>query len=325
VYPLRYNALELTMRSFYQVRLGKANVYAAECHRDGYVGTSWFAGIDLTKAVNNATDWRAFNKEMIPVYLSTSPDTKKVAAGLFCGFTYTVAKSVQTGDVVISPLGEGKYIAGEVSSDYTYVPNTSIPHRRIVKWYSRQLDSTQFTEELKNSMGSIGTVTNLSKYSQELEALLQGESPAVIYSQSAEIEDPSVFALEKHLEDFLIANWASTDLSKEYDIFEVQGELVGQQYPTDTGPIDILAISKDKKTLLVIELKKGRVSDVVVGQTHRYMGYIQEELAEVGQSVKGLIIGLNEDLRLKRALAVAPNIEFYRYQVNFKLIKGFSK
>ncbi len=313
------------MRSFYQVRLGKANVYAAECHRDGYVGTSWFAGIDLTKAVNNATDWRAFNKEMIPVYLSTSPDTKKVAAGLFCGFTYTVAKSVQTGDVVISPLGEGKYIAGEVSSDYTYVPNTSIPHRRIVKWYSRQLDSTQFTEELKNSMGSIGTVTNLSKYSQELEALLQGESPAVIYSQSAEIEDPSVFALEKHLEDFLIANWASTDLSKEYDIFEVQGELVGQQYPTDTGPIDILAISKDKKTLLVIELKKGRVSDVVVGQTHRYMGYIQEELAEVGQSVKGLIIGLNEDLRLKRALAVAPNIEFYRYQVNFKLIKGFSK
>ena len=129
----------------------------------------------------------------------------------------------------------------------------------------------------------------------------------------------------KHLEDFLVANWASTDLSKDYDIFDVQGELVGQQYPTDTGPIDILAISKDKKTLLVIELKKGRVSDVVVGQTHRYMGYIQEELAEVGQSVKGLIIGLNDDLRLKRALAVAPNIEFYRYQVNFKLIKGFTK
>ena len=317
--------IQLLMRSFYQVRLGKANVYAADCHKDGYVGTSWFAGLDLSKAINSATDWRAFNKEMIPVYLSTSPDTKKVAAGLFCGFTYTVAKSIQVGDVVLSPLGEGKYIAGEVSSEYTYVANTAIPHRRAVEWFSRQLDVSQFTDELKNSMGSIGTVTNLFKYSQELEAVLQGEAPAVIYSQNADIEDPSVFALEKHLEDFLVANWASTDLSKDYDIFDVQGELVGQQYPTDTGPIDILAISKDKKTLLVIELKKGRVSDVVVGQTHRYMGYIQEELAEVGQSVKGLIIGLNDDLRLKRALAVAPNIEFYRYQVNFKLIKGFEK
>jgi len=43
------------------------------------------------------------------------------------------------------------------------------------------------------------------------------------------------------------------------------------------------------------------VSDVVVGQTHRYMGYIQEELAEVGQSVKGLIIGLNEDFAFKES------------------------
>jgi restriction system protein len=84
-----------------------------------------------------------------------------------------------------------------------------------------------------------------------------------------------------------------------------------------------LAISKDKNELLVIELKKGRVSDVVVGQTQRYMGYVQGELAEPNQKVKGLIIGLDEDLRLKRALAVTQNIEFYRYQVTFKLLKGF--
>jgi len=313
------------MRSFYQVRLGKANVYAEECRKDGYVGTSWFADTDLSKKLASVTDWRMFNKEMIPVYLATSPDTKKVAAGLFCGFTYTVAKSILLGDIVLSPIGDGKYMAGEVASDYTFVPHTQIPHRRSIKWFQRTFEASEFTEPLKNSLGSIGTVTSLHKYVNELEALLQGETPSVIYSQNAEIEDPTVFALESHLEEFLIANWISTDLSKEYEIFEEQGELVGQQYPTDTGPIDILAISKDKKTLLVIELKKGRASDVVVGQTQRYMGYIQDELAETGQSVKGLIIGLSEDLRLKRALAVAPNIEFCRYQVNFKLLKGFSK
>jgi hypothetical protein len=46
-----------------------------------------------------------------------------------------------------------------------------------------------------------------------------------------------------------------TELGKEYDIYEEDGEK-GQQYQTDTGPLDILAISKDKKRLLVVELKR---------------------------------------------------------------------
>ncbi|HEY1405589.1 MAG TPA: endonuclease NucS domain-containing protein, partial [Spirochaetota bacterium] len=126
---------------------------------------------------------------------------------------------------------------------------------------------------------------------------------------------------EKHLEDFLVHNWVQTDLGKNYDIFE-DGELYGQQYPTDTGNIDILAISKDKKELLVIELKKGRASDVVVGQIQRYMGYVLEELAEAGQHVKGVIIAYEDDVRIRRALAAAANIEFYKYQVSFRLIKS---
>ena len=83
-----------------------------------------------------------------------------------------------------------------------------------------------------------------------------------------------------------------------------------------------MAISKDKKTILVVELKKGRVSDNVVGQIQRYMGYVLEELAEENQTVKGVIIGLEDDLRIKRALSVTNNIEFYRYQINFRLYKN---
>ena len=85
--------------------------------------------------------------------------------------------------------------------------------------------------------------------------------------------------------------------------------------------MDILAISKDKSELLVVEPKNGRDSDVVVGQIQRYMGYAQYELAEVNQTVKGVIIGLESDLRLRRALSVIPNIRFYRYEVNFKLMQ----
>ncbi len=73
--------------------------------------------------------------------------------------------------------------------------------------------------------------------------------------------------------------------------------------------------------MLVIELKKGRVSDYVVGQIQRYMAYIKEDLAENGQIVKGVIIGLDDDLRIKRALSVTNDIEFYKYKVNFTLYK----
>jgi restriction system protein len=72
----------------------------------------------------------------------------------------------------------------------------------------------------------------------------------------------------------------------------------------------------------VVELKKGRASDMVVGQIQRYMGYVLDELAEKGQKVKGVIIALDDDIKIRRALAVARNIEFYRYKVNFKLFKA---
>ena len=50
------------------------------------------------------------------------------------------------------------------------------------------------------------------------------------------------------------------------------------------------------------------------------MGYVLEELAEPSQTVRGIIIALNDDLRIRRALAVTSNIDFMRYKVQFKLL-----
>lgn len=177
------------------------------------------------------------------------------------------------------------------------------------------------SEELKRSIAS-GAVVSLANYRDEIERLVGNPSGHRLISTDETVEDPTAFAMEKHLEDFLVQNWAQTDLGKNYDIFELDGEQVGQQYPSDTGPIDILAVSKDKKQLLVVELKKGRASDNVVGQILRYMGYVQEELAEDGQIVTGAIIALEDDQRIRHALAMVSNIHFYRYQVSFKLLKA---
>ena len=82
-----------------------------------------------------------------------------------------------------------------------------------------------------------------------------------------------------------------------------------------------MAISKDRSELLVVELKKGRASDAVVGQVQRYMGYLIDEVAEANQSVRGCIIALEDDLRIRRALRINPLIDFYRYEVTFSLRK----
>ena len=307
-------------RGYYRIFAGARSLYAELCQQQGFIGGDWGIEQDLSRQLPD--DWREFNKLFVPQFLAANPDKSRIAAGLACGMLHTICKGMQTNDRVICPDGNGQYYVGEVISDYSYQPDGPLPHRRKVNWFPQRLRKDELSQELKNSAGSIATVCNLSKYAQELDALLAGNQPPSLIHTDPSVEDPGVFALEKHLEEFLIANWAATDLGKEFDIYSEEGELVGQQYPSDTGPIDILAVSKDKQRLLVVELKRGRASDVVVGQIQRYMGYVKEELCEANQTVHGVIIALEDDLKLRRALSVTQNIEFYRYQVSFKLLKG---
>lgn len=310
------------MKKYYRIMLGAKSVYAQDAFKGGFIGAGFFYNIDLSNKLPD--NWRDFNKTFIPEYLKEHPDKTKVAAGLACGMLWTVTKGLQIGDVVLCPdgLGTGTYLVGEIASDYFYSSGENLPHKRKVKWFPNKILRSSMSESLQNSTGSIGTVSDISKYSEEIENLISGQRPATIISTDETVEDPSTFALEKHLEEFLVQNWKQTELGKNYDIFSEEGELVGQQYPSDTGPIDILAVSKDKKTLLCVELKKGRASDVVVGQVQRYMGFVKEELADDGQTVKGIIIALENDLRLQRALSVTQNIDFYTYKINFTLQKN---
>ena len=307
------------MKKYNRVMLGQKSKYAAECFEGGFIGTDFGLDLDLTGQLDE--NWRDFNKKLIPVFLSNRPDKSKVAAGLACGMTWTVAKGLNVGDVVLCPDGTGRYRPGEITGDYYYTPSQILFHRRPVKWFDEYINRSDMSSELQRSTGSVGTCCDITSYAEEIEGLIKGKRPPIIFSSDETVEDPSVFALEKHLEDFLVANWSSTELGKTHDIFEEDGELVGQQYPSDTGPIDILAVSKDKKELLVVELKKGRASDSVVGQIQRYMGFVMDELAEDDQEVSGIIIALEDDLRIRRALKVTRGIEFYRYEVSFKLSK----
>ena len=304
------------MTKFIRIMLGKASMHAEECFEGGFIGVDFSLKKDLTAEL--AEDWREFNRALIPVWLESHPGKSKVAAGLACKMTWTVAKGLSAGDVVISPSGDGRYRFGEVIGDYEYKPDQILFHRREVRWLETYVSSIDISKPLLNAMRSIGTTSDVTQYGDELKALLKGDRTPKISQEDAMIEEPSVFVLEKYLEEFLVSNWEHTDLGKRYDIFSDE-DGTGQQYETDAGRIDILAVSKDGSELLIIELKKGRASDVVAGQIARYMGYVMSELALPNQRVRGLIVAREDDSKLRYSLKAIPNVDFYRYEVSFKL------
>lgn len=128
------------------------------------------------------------------------------------------------------------------------------------------------------------------------------------------------FALEQHLEDFMERNWSRIDFGAPLEIYVDSDGVPGRQYPTDIGVIDFLCRDKGTGSFVVVELKKGRTSDSVVGQTQRYMGWVKRHLETEGKDVFGVIIANDLDERLRYALEVAPHIKLRVYRVNFELM-----
>ncbi len=307
------------MTACYFVRLGRQGAFVSDAVEHGYIGVDYGMIDDLTGKFPD--EWTAFNKAYIPRYLELNPGKTKVAAGLACGTMWTVGRGIEEGDFVVTPASSGTLHVGRVTGPYEFATGAELPQRRPVSWQLGTIAKEEMSVELQRSTTYPGTVANITVHLPEVMRLLQTPPDHILVDPGG--EDPVQFALEKYLEAFLVDNWVKTDLGKAYDIYrDDEGNTIGQQYLTDTGPLDILAISKDKSTLLVVELKRGKASDAVVGQIQRYMGYIQDQLAEAHQSVRGVIIALEDDLRIRRALSVAPGIEFYRYKVDFTLLKG---
>lgn len=146
-----------------------------------------------------------------------------------------------------------------------------------------------------------------------------GHAPAPVQPRSdGPVEDVNEFVLEKYLEEFVVSNFA-TIFRGDLRVYEDPEGNDGQQYSTEIGPIDILAQTRSGDSFVVIELKKGRPSDQVVGQVLRYMGWVKANLCKNGQSVRGLVICRDRDPKLSYALEMTNNIDVRYYTVDFKL------
>lgn len=121
-----------------------------------------------------------------------------------------------------------------------------------------------------------------------------------------------------HLENFIYRNWTNIDWGANLELYKTE-ERDGRQFPAGIWSIDLLAIDKDNTDLVVVELKRGKSSDSTIGQILRYISWVEENVAEESQKVRGIIIAKEVDKALEYAAKKTPFLEIKTYQVDFKL------
>lgn len=302
---------------YYKIHQGPKNTYAKIAVDQGFVGI----GYNMPDMSGLTLGNDEIKEKIRVLYQQVHVDSSRQSVASGSGAIFRFISIFKIGDVLLVPLGDGTYKVGEIIGDYYYAGESEIlPHRRNVRWYAT-LDKEKFSQSLKNTLGAIGTISDVTHQSVEIEALLSGDNVRVESIQAS--VDQSEFALEKHLEDFLIENWNNTDFGKDYDLLtDEYGEVNAQQYSTEVGPLDIIAIKKDKSEILILELKKGRSGDAVVGQMLRYITAIKKEVAEPNQKIRAVILTGQDDKKIRYALDPLNGlIEFMVYKINFFMSK----
>lgn len=165
------------MKKYNRVMLGRGSMFAKMCREGGYIGADFDIPMDLSDSLYE--NWRDFNAKFIPIWMENVPGKSKTSAGLACGFLWTIIKGLKIDDIVLCPSGEGFYYVGTIASDYYYVPNTELQHRRKVIWMDKVIMRKDMSKELQHSSGSIGTCCDITSYAAEIEALLSKEPGSV--------------------------------------------------------------------------------------------------------------------------------------------------
>jgi hypothetical protein len=126
------------------------------------------------------------------------------------------------------------------------------------------------------------------------------------------------FALEAQLRDFIIGHLPRISVGgTSLRLYRDKSGRSGREYPTEVGPIDILAVAPDG-TLVVIELKLDRGPDRALGQLARYMGWVRANLA-AGAEVRGAVVARRIDEKLRYAAAAMPGVLLLEYEVDFRV------
>ena len=122
-------------------------------------------------------------------------------------------------------------------------------------------------------------------------------------AEVAELVETSI-SIERDIEDHLVNN---------LEVVERGLTLVGRQFNTDVGRIDILA-QDATGTRVVIEIKVGEAKDSAIGQIARYLGWFARTESS---APRGILIAGEFPEGVRYAATAIPTLTLLIYKVHF--------
>ena len=191
------------MKQYNRIMLGEHGMYIADCLEKNYIGAGSLKDYDLSESpYNDEVQWR---QKLMEQYLQVNPDKSAGTARNSIGFLWTICFGLKNGDIVLASNGNSGYNVGEITGDYYFAPGEDLPHRRTVEWKNVVIPRKTMSQKLQNSTGSIGTCCNITKYADELEALINGGIPNVqITTVKPKVETYKERSLHRLLSNYLL-------------------------------------------------------------------------------------------------------------------------
>lgn len=302
------------MKQYNRIMLGEGGKFIKDCLENNYIGVNFLKDIDLSNISHS--DESVWKQELVNKYLISRPDKSAVTARMAVGFMWTVCYGLKVGDIVLAPNGEGGYFVAEIAGDYYYVPGQELSHRRTVKWLNVVIQRRSMSQKLQNSTGSIGTCCNISKYSDELEQLISGGTPAenvILPSKKETFKERSLhrllsnYLLGKNILSKTIFHESSTknDQAQKW----VHPDMVGVEFNEfqefATRSLLKAAETKEYVALYSYELKRSIEND------HQLKEYFFQALSNSSWANYGYLVAfdINEDImeemeRLNRSFGI---------------------
>lgn len=235
--------------SYYLVRVGEGSKYIDEARRGEFIAVGWNEVPNLKKLGTSEGIKDALAK--------TSYQYTTAQIGAQAGQLYRFGLEMQIGDTVISPLGAGEYLIGEVGEYYFEdrpLGHCDYKHRRTMCWTDKIILKEDMSTNLAYALGATLTIFSLEKYADELDSLISGKpiTPA---------EKP------EHVRDIILTGLMDLD-GKEFEEFVTHLlDIVGftaetTQYVGDKG-IDVNGMLDAEglaSITLRVQVKRSRAS-----------------------------------------------------------------
>lgn len=131
------------------------------------------------QGLGDLTDF-ATREDIKAAVAAAYPDEGPYTVGNWTGQLYRFARDIQSGDLVVLPLKSWRVAIGRVSGGYEYRPDSAdgLRHVRRVEWLVKDVDRQSIQPDLQDSMGSLLTVFELSRFAaaERIAALSEGSA-----------------------------------------------------------------------------------------------------------------------------------------------------